>query len=289
MALLQALLSGLSVGCIYGLIALGFVLIYKATESVNFAQGDLMMVAALTAQSLIAVHGMSYWSAAAVTLCFMLVLGYCLDAWVVRRLIGKPQFAIVMLTFGIGAVLRAIAGWIWGYEPLSFASPFSSGAWNMGGVLITYDSFAMIGGTVLLCLALWVFFRFSRVGLLIQAASQNQLAAYYSGLDVRRVSSIVWALAAAISGVAGILIAPVSLADPNMGFMAIKAFAAAVMGGMGSIPGALVGGLLVGLIEQFGGLLLPHDLQEPAVFAGMFLVLILRPSGIFSQAFAKKV
>ncbi|MGX6565789.1 ABC transporter permease [Cupriavidus necator] len=284
----QLIFAGISVGCIYGLIALGFVIIYKATESVNFAQGDLMMVGAAFTLWLILKGGFPYQAALIVAVTAMFGLGYAIDALVVRRFIGKPRFSIVMLTFGIGAVMRSLAGLAWGYEPLSFPSPYGGKALHMGSAMVAADNVAIVAGTVALCIALYFFFRYAPAGLRIQAASQNQLAAGCVGIDVRRTYSLVWGLAAAIACVAGVLVAPIVLIDPNLGFMGIKAFAAAVIGGFGSLPGALLGGLLVGIIEQVTRSWLPAGWSELAVYGLLMLVLAVRPGGLVGQLHRKK-
>ncbi len=287
--LIQLAVNGIAVGCIYGLIALGFVLIYKATEMVNFAQGDLMMLGAFVAYTLISGLGLPYWLGLLGAVIIMAVLGYLLDAVLLRPVIGQPQFAIVMLTIGLGFILRAAAGFIWGHDPLSFETPFSGKVVNAGGVVIATENLAIIFGTVVLCIILYAFFRFTRLGVAMQAASQNQLAAYYMGIPVKRIFSMIWALSAGVAAVAGILLAPKFLIDPNMGFLGIKAFAAAVLGGFGSIPGALLGGLVIGVIEQIAGVYGPPGSHETAAYLALLLVLVLKPGGIFAQIGRKKV
>ena len=152
-----------------------------------------------------------------------------------------------------------------------------------------YDNLVVVVGTAILCVALWLFFRHSRIGVAMQAASQNQLAAYYCGVPVKRVTSFVWGISAAISATAGVLLAPISLIDPNMGLVGIKAFAAAIVGGFGSLPGAIVGGLVVGIAEQFVGRYLPPGLGEVSAYVILLAMLFVRPQGIFASLQQKKV
>ena len=154
---------------------------------------------------------------------------------------------------------------------------------------IGQENVAIIVGTLLLCLVLYLFFKYTRIGVAMQAASQNQLAAYYMGIPVRRVFSLIWAISAGVAVVAGVLVSPLTLIDPNMGFIGIKAFAAAVLGGFGSIPGALVGGLIIGVVEQAAGLWLPAGFMEVSAFLVLLIVLVLRPQGLFAQFVRKKV
>ena len=289
MEALQLLFSGVSHGCVYGLIALGFVLVYKATEMLNFAQGELMMIGAFVAFTLVNLAGLPFVLGAALTLVLMLGFGMALERGVLRPMIGEPPFAVLMLTIGLGFVLRAVAGAVWGNQPRTLDAPYAGEVLVLGGVVVGYDSLVVILGTALLCLALWLFFRFSRIGVAMQAASQNQLAAYYSGVPVKRITSLVWGISAAISATAGVLVAPIALIDPAMGLMGIKAFAAAIVGGFGSLPGAIVGGLIIGIAEQFVGRYLPPGLGEVSAFVILLLMLFVRPQGIFASLQAKKV
>lgn len=286
---LQLLISGLSQGCVYGLIALGFVLIYKATEMVNFAQGDLMMFGAFLAFSFVNVMGLPFVWAVLATLACMAVLGIVLERVVLRSMIGEPPFAVLMVTIGLGFMLRAVAGIIWGNEPRSLALPYAGGVVEVGELYIGYENIAIVLGTALLCAVLFVFFRFTRLGIAMQAASQNQLAACYVGISVSRIVSLVWALSAMIAATAGILVAPVVLVDPLMGFLGIKAFAAAIVGGFGSLPGAILGGLIIGVVEQFAGLYLPPGFANTTAYVILLLMLLVRPEGLFSTMQQKKV
>ncbi len=289
MEVLQLLISGISQGCVYGLIALGFVLIYKATEMVNFAQGDMMMLGAFIAFTLINTAGMSYVWGLLLTVLIMALIGVLIERILLRPMIGEPPFAVLMITIGLGFILRAVAGVIWGNEPRNIDSPFAGGVMRMGEVAIGYENIAIVCGTIVLCSLLYAFFRFSRMGVAMQAASQNQLAAYYVGIPVKRIFSIVWAMSAGIAATAGVLVAPVSLIDPLMGFIGIKAYAAAIVGGFGSLQGAMVGGLLIGIVEQFAGLYLPTGFADTSAYVILLLMLFVRPEGIFATIQRKKV
>jgi branched-chain amino acid transport system permease protein len=287
--LLQLVVNGAAAGCIYGLIALGFVLIYKATEMVNFAQGDIMMLGGFVAFSLIANFGLNYWVGALIAIAITAAFGYALDAIIIRRVIGQPQFAVVMLTLGLGFIFRAAAGITWGYDSVGFATPFTNKTVDVGGLVLGADNVSIIAGTLLLCLVLFLFFNRTRLGVAMQASSQNQLAAYYMGIPVRRVFSLIWAISAGVAAAAGILLSPVSMIDVNMGFLAIKAFAAAVIGGFGSIPGSIIGGVIVGIVEQLAGYYLPAGSQEVTANVVLLAMLILRPQGLFAERMGKRV
>jgi len=159
----------------------------------------------------------------------------------------------------------------------------------VGKVSVSHEYVAIIVGTVLLCSVLYAFFRYTKVGVAMQATSQNQLAAYYMGIPVKRMFSLIWAISAGVAAVAGVLLAPVSLIDVNLGFIGLKAFAAAVLGGFGSILGALIGGLTIGLIEMFAGTYLPQGFKDVAAYVVLLVVLAVRPQGMFGTVGRKKV
>ncbi|WP_158746379.1 branched-chain amino acid ABC transporter permease [Acidisphaera sp. L21] len=287
--LVQLTVSGASSGCIYGLIALGFVLVYKATEMVNFAQGEIMMLGGFTAYTLIAKAGLNYWLGAGLTVVIIAAFGFLLDLLVLRRLIGQKQFSVVMLTFGLASIFRAVAGMGWGYDPVGFVTPFTNKVVRVGGIVLSETSMSIIVGTVLLCTALYLFFARTRMGLAMQAASQNQLAAYYMGVPVKTVFSLVWAISAGIAAIAAVLLAPVAMVDVNMGLIGMNAFAGAVLGGFGSIPGAVIGGVVVGVVEQMAGYFLPAGFQETSANLVLLAVLIIYPQGLFGTLTRKRV
>ena len=287
----QLVISGLANGCVYGLIALGFVLIYKATEAVNFAQGDFMMFGAFICLGLTndAFWGMNFWLAVPLAIIIMAVLGSLFDWGVLRHMAGQSQTAIVILTIALGFVLRFAAGSIWSHEPVSLETPFAGEDVRAGGLVLGVDEVAIIVVTILLTILLYLFFSKTRLGVAMQAASQNQLAAYYMGIPVKRIQSLVWGLSGALAAVAGILFASKGAIEPNVGLLGIKAFAAAAIGGFGSLPGALVGGLIIGLVEQFASRYGVPGMSQIAPYGLLLLVLIFRPGGLFSQTQKKKV
>ena len=291
MEVLQLIVSGLANGCVYGLIALGFVLIYKATEQVNFAQGDMMMLGAFVALGLgnDAYLGIPFWLACVGAILAMAAIGWSIERTVLRRLLGQPQIAVMILTIALGFLLRFVAGAVWGHDPLTFENPVAGTNIRLGALVVGLDEVTVIAVTVLLTVALFAFFGRTRLGIAMQASSQNQLAAYYMGIPVKRIHGLTWALAGATAAVAGILLASKGSIDPGTGFLGIKAFAAAVIGGFGSLPGALAGGLIVGLIEPFASRYVAAGYAQIVPYAVMLVVLVIRPHGILAQVHAKKV
>lgn len=291
MDILQLLIGGIANGCIYGLVALGFVLIYKATEAVNFAQGDMMMIGAFITLTMVNDEwwGLPFGIGVILAIAIMACLSYLLEVVVIRKLFGQPQFAVVILTIALGFVLRFFAGVIWGHDPQSLETPFAGKSFDIGGLILGYDEAVVIIATAVLTISLYFFFQRTRLGVAMQAASQNQLAAYYMGIPVKWISSMIWAVAGVTATVAGILFAAKGAIDPASGLLGIKAFAAAVIGGFGSLPGALAGGLIIGIVEPMAQYFAPPGYSQIMPYAIMLIVLIVRPNGLFAQIQQKKV
>ncbi|MBN2568845.1 MAG: branched-chain amino acid ABC transporter permease [Deltaproteobacteria bacterium] len=290
MEILQILIVGLGQGCVYGLLALGFVMIYKASEIINFSQGDLMMLGTFFVFTFIMWFGLSYWLAVILAVIAMGFFGYGLDMTITRRMIGESPIATVVLTISLGYVLRMIATLIWGADFLVFPTPYSGKMISLFGLHLGMEHIVVIFATILISILLFVFFKYSTLGISMQAASQNQLAAYYMGINVKRVFSLVWAISAMIAVLAGVLLTPVlGMIYPHMGGIAIIAFAAAIIGGFGSLPGAFLGAIIIGVSEQLAANYMPAGVKESIAFLIMFLVLIVRPQGLFAQVYQKKV
>ncbi len=291
MQVLQLLVSGVAQGCIYGLIALGFVLIYKATETVSFAQGELMMLGAFLGLGLMAGLGFPFWLAVLAAVAAMALLGIALEFSIIRPILGQPAFSIVMLTIGIGYVARGAITMIpgLGTETHTLPVPFRNEVVRFGELVVAVEQLAVIGATAALSVLLYAMFRFSKIGIAMQAASQNQLAAYYMGIPVKRLNGLVWGLAAAVAAIAGLLLAPITFVHANMGFIGLKAFPAAVVGGFGSLPGAIVGGLVIGIVESMSGFFLPEGFKDIAAYVVVLLMLAIAPNGLFGERLAKKV
>lgn len=288
---IQIIVGGIAQGCVYGLIALGFVLIYKATETVNFAQGDLMMLGAFAGLAGMGLFGWPFWMAAIAAVVAMGMLGLLIERAIIRPVLGQPQFSIVMLTFGVGYVLRGAVTMVPGVgtDTHTLAVPYKGAMFSPGLLALGAEQLVVIGATAVLCVGLWLLFRFTRVGIAMQASSQNQLAAYYMGIPVQRLNGLVWALAAAVATFAGLLLAPVTFVHANMGFIGLKAFPAAIVGGFGSLPGAIVGGLVIGVVESLSGFYLPEGFKDVVPYVVVLLMLAIKPTGLFGERARKKV
>ena len=291
MEILQLTIAGVAIGCIYALIALGFVLIYKATEVVNFAQGDVMMLGAFVAFTFAGLWQFPFWLAVIFAIAALAVVGALFNRLLLRPIIGQPAFAAVMVTLAAGFVIRGVATMVpgWGADTYALKAPYSDGVIRIGELAILSDHIAIIVLTALLCAGLYLFFKNTRVGIAMQATSQNQLAANYVGIPVPRINMLIWGISAGVAAFAAVLLAPITFVHSNMGFIGLKAFPAAVVGGFGSIPGAIVGGLIIGLVESYAGFYLPEGFKDVAAYIVVLLVLLIRPSGIFAEMRRKKV
>ena len=291
MQFVQLVISGVALGCIYGLIALGFVLIYKATETVNFAQGELMMLGAFCGLAGSTLLGFPFWVSVLGTLAAMALFGVLTERLVIRPILGQPAFSIVMLTIGIGYVARGAITMIptIGTETHTLPVPYKDQVWRLGELVLSAEQVVVIGVTAVLCALLYAMFRFTRLGIAMQAASQNQLAAYYMGIPVKRLNGLVWGLAALVAAIAGLLLAPITFVYANMGFIGLKAFPAAVVGGFGSLPGAIVGGLIIGVVESLAGFYLPEGFKDTAAYIVVLIMLMVKPNGLFGEKLRKKV
>lgn len=291
---LQLLVSGTAIGCIYALIALGFVLIYKATETVNFAQGDLMMIGGFAGLTAMTILGLPFAPAFVVSVVAMAMLGMATERIVLRPLLGQPAFTVLMVTIGLGYLARGLVTMIpyWGTETHMLPVPYKDEVIWLGGrdgLVISVEHLVIILVTLALVVLLYLFFRHTRLGIAMQATSQNQLAAFYMGIPVRRVNMLIWGLSSAICGAAGLLLAPITFVHANMGLVGLKAFPAAVVGGFGSIPGALVGGLIIGIVESLSGFYLPEGFKDIAAYVFVLIMLVVRPNGLFGENLTKKV
>jgi branched-chain amino acid transport system permease protein len=288
---LQIVISGSAQGCIYGLIALGFVLIYKATETVSFAQGELVMLGAFGGLAAMGFMGLPFWLAVPIAIAAMALLGIVLERLVIRPILGQPVFSIVMLTIGVGYVARGLITMIPGIgtDTHTLAVPYKDEVWNLGALVLNVEQVVVIMATLVLCIGLFAVFKYSKVGIAMQASSQNQLAAYYMGIPVKTLNGLVWGLAAAVAAIAGLLLAPITFVHANMGFIGLKAFPAAVVGGFGSLPGAIVGGLIIGIVESLSGFYLPDGFKDVAAYIVVLVMLVVMPNGLFGEKLRKKV
>lgn len=285
----QQILIGIAFGCIYALVALGFVLIYKATDVVNFAQGELMMIGAFVAYTFLISLKIPYYFGFPLAIIAMALLGILIERVAIRPLIGKSFFSIVMATIGLSIIMRNLAGIIWSYHTFSYPPIFPRELIKLGPVPISPVYVVIISGAAVLMVALYCFFKFHRIGLAMRATQQNPLVADLMGLGVKKIFSYTWALGSAVGAIAGILVAFIQFVHVNLGFLGLKAFPAAVLGGFGSIPGAIVGGLIIGISENVAGLYFSEGIKNIFAYIILIGILIIKPEGIFGIHERKKV
>lgn len=291
--LLQTIVNGLAQGCVYALVALGFVLIYKATGVINLAQGDLMMAGAYLYLALTAFGELRAPLAFALAILLAALLGAMIERTLMRRLADEPEFIVLMATAGLAVVLRSAVGMSFSHETYRVPSLIEEHLYRLGGVTVAGEQVLTISVTVALSGLLFAFFRLTRFGIAMRAVADNRYAAHLMGVDVARMFTLTWAMAAAVAATGGILLANLSYLHTNMGVVGLRALPAAVLGGMTSVPGALVGGLIIGLVENLSGVYLDRylggGLKEVLAFAVLLVVLLLRPTGLFGLPDRKRV
>ena len=280
LSLLQVLSSGIAIGCVYGLVALSFVLIYKATATVSFMQGDLLMVGGFAG---LALHLTAGWPLAFAVLGAVLavaLLGAGLERLVLRRALGQPHLVAVLLTFGLGMMLRGGVASVPAAAQDMYRLPFATDTVALGALVVAASHLWVVCATVVLMLLLAAFFHFSRAGLALRACAEDARMAALMGVPVARMHTLAWALGAGLAAVAGLLLAPITFVHLNMGFIALKAFPAAVLGGLSSLPGALAGGIFIGVVEAMAGLLLPEGAKDVVPYVLLMAALLLFPQGL---------
>jgi len=289
---IQQVVSGLATGGIYASLALALVMIYQATDVVNFAQGELAMFATYICWSLINA-GMPYWAAFLTTLATAFVGGVVIERVVIRPVENAPILSIVMVTLGLLVICNSVAGWIWTYLQKPFPSPFSPDPFKVGNVVFGAHDVGQIEVTLLVLLCIYLFFRFTPLGLAMRAAAHNPVSSRLVGIRVGWMLALGWGLAAVFGAVAGMMVAPVLTLEPNlMGGVQIYAFAAATLGGFTSPGGAVLGGFIVGVVENLVGTYVSFigtELKFTVALAMIIVVLLVKPTGLFGSTVVKRV
>jgi branched-chain amino acid transport system permease protein len=290
--LIQQIVSGLATGSIYGSLALALVMIYQATDVVNFAQGEMAMFSTYLAWTLLNA-GLPYWVAFVGTLAIAFVGGLLLERILIRPVESAPVLAIVIVCIGLLVILNSVAGWIYSYIQKPFPSPFPSTPLRVGNIYFGAHTIGALAVTLLVLLGLYVFFRFTTLGLAMRAAAQNPFSSRLCGIRVGWMLAIGWGLAALVGAVAGMMVAPIVFLDPNMmSGILIYAFASATLGGFTSPGGAVLGGLIVGVIENLVGTyvgFIGTELKLTVALALILTVLVVRPSGLFGRPAVHRV
>jgi branched-chain amino acid transport system permease protein len=289
---LQQVVSGIAQGAIFASLALALVLIYNAMGLVNFAQGEMAMMATFVAFTLIS-RGVNYWIALPVTLVIAFAGGIAIQRIVIRPVERAPLLTLVIITLGLATLLNGLAGALFGYVPRSFPSPFSVQTVDILGAFVSYRDLGVIAVSGVVLLAIYILLQRTTVGLTLRAAAHHPEASRLLGVHVSWMLALGWGLASAVGAVSGIMVAPIILLEPNMmQTVIIYAFAAAVLGGIESPLGAVIGGLIVGVTVNLAGAYLPFvggDLQLAVALAIIIGVLVLKPNGLLGRPSVRRV
>jgi branched-chain amino acid transport system permease protein len=291
-AFLQQVVSGIASGGIFASLALALVLIYNAMGLINFAQGEMAMFATFIAFALID-RGLSYWIAFPLTLAIAFAGGVLIQRVVIRPVERAPLLTLVIMTLGLATLVNGLAGFMWGYVPRAFPSPFPVQTVNLLGVFVSYQDIGVIAVSAVVLLLIYLLLQRTTVGLTMRAAAHHPEASRLLGVRVSWMLALGWGLAAAVGAVSGIMVAPVLFLEPNMmQSIIIYAFAAAVLGGIESPLGAVIGGLIVGVTVNLAGAYLPFvggDLELAVALAIIIGVLLVRPNGLFGRPSVRRV
>ena len=290
---LVLLTNGIMIGLMYALIALGFVLIYKATDAINFAQGEFVMFAGFIAAGMAATAGFSFWVSAAIAIAGMVALGFGLERVVLRPLIGRPIIAVVMATIGLAAVLRGVAVLLFGAGTQAIVMPVGDTPLFLGPVMLPPVQLIGAGVSILFLAGFTWFFLKSRVGIAMRAVADNQQVSMAMGINIRRYFALAWALAGIVSALGGVVWGSMLGIDNQLALVGLKVFPVVILGGLDSVAGAVIGGLIVGIVENLAaGYLDPYvggGTKDFAPYVLMILVLMIRPEGIFGRRRIERV
>jgi branched-chain amino acid transport system permease protein len=288
-AFLQQLLAGLATGGIYASVALALVMIYQSTHHVNFAQGEMAMFSTYIAWAMMQA-GLPYWAAFMLTVVLSFGMGALIEFTVIRPVRDAPVLSVVVVFIGLLVIFHSLAGWLFGYTIKQFPSPFPGNAWY-GSTFMSPHEVGAIGVTLTVMLVLFIFFRFTPLGLAMRAAAQNPMSSRLVGINVSRMLMLGWGLAGAVGAIGGMMVAPVVFLDPGMmSGVLIYAFAGALIGGIDNPAGAVLGGFIVGVLENLiGTYVVGTELKLSVALVLIVGVLIVRPSGLLGRTIVTKV
>ncbi len=288
---LQLLVSGLSFGSLYALIALAMVIIYKTSEVPNFGQGEMAMISTFVAFTLLVTNEYSFAVSFIGAIVFAAALGIFLEFVFLRRAKDPNILSLILITLGFEMILYGLASWKWGADQKNLPFPVSDfDVINIGSAVISYLNIATLLITLSLMFILFLFFKYTKVGIAMKATQQNATAARINGIRTNRILSITWAMSSMIGAVAGILLAPIATLDPNLMMEPLlKGFSAAVLGGMTTLVGAALGGYILGIIENLFGGYVSLEFKSVVAFGIIVLVLCFKPSGLFARHYVRKV
>jgi branched-chain amino acid transport system permease protein len=292
--LIQLLANGLIVGALYGVVAMSFVLIYKASQVVNFAQGEFLLIGAWVCWWLLTTFQVPFLWGMLITLVFMLIFGVALQVIVLRPLIGEPIISVIMVTIGLSTIFQALMKWMFGTNAQPFPPIFRTETVDLGGLQIQTIYLMSLAVSLVMMAALGWFFQATKHGLAMRATAFDQQVAQSLGISVKKVFAMAWAISAIVSAVAGVVVGVVNSVSPALSTYGIKVFPAVILGGLDSIAGAVFGGLIVGLLENLAHFVDSEylhwgNLYEIAPFYVLVIILMLKPYGLFGTRDIERV
>jgi branched-chain amino acid transport system permease protein len=292
--LLQLVISGLVVGSIYALVGLGFVIIYKSSSILNFAQGELLMLGAYVCLAIFTTFRVPFLAAFALTLAFSVLLGILMERVLLRPMIGEPVISVIMLTLGLASVLKAVVQGIWGTDTRPYPEIFPTAPVRIGPLPVSQGYLYSVASVLVLLGLFSAFFKYSRAGIAMRATAFSQQVALSMGISVKRIFAIAWSIAAVVSAVGGVLLGGVrGGVDGAFALFGLKVIPVVILGGLDSVAGAIVGGLIMGILENLaGGYLDPlfgGGVKEVAPFVALVAILSVRPYGLFGKVKIERV
>ncbi|HHX8718338.1 branched-chain amino acid ABC transporter permease [Vibrio alginolyticus] len=284
--LLQLVINGVIVGMLYGVVAMCFVLIYKSTQVVNFAQGEFLLIGAWVCWAVLVHLQLPFFIGFLLTLAFMMIFGIAVQTIVLRPLIGEPIISVIMVTIGLSMFFQALMKWIFGVSAVSYPQVFETNVVNIGGLNVEFAYILSLIFSMLIMGAFYWFFKFSKMGLAMRATAFNQQVAQSLGISIKKVFAISWAISAMVSATAGIVIGIVNGVSDALSIIGIKVFPAVILGGLDSVVGAIVGGITIGVLENLAEFfdsqyLQVGNLYNIAPFYVLLIILAFKPYGLF--------
>lgn len=286
---LNLVASGLVIGSIYGLIAIAFAIIFKTTGVLNFAQGEVMMLVAYVSWSLGTELVLPFPALVLVSVALAAAIGIVIERLFIRPMIGQPTFAVIMVTIGLAVLLRSLIVLVWGNEAQAFEASVAGSLVEIGPVVLFSEQIFAVVLFMIVAVLVFVFFRYTRIGVAMRATAQDETTALLMGVDVRRISALAWAIAAVVSGLAGIAFAMMFSRAPDMWFMGLRAFPATILGGLDSALGSGFGGLIIGVIGDLSEGYIGQGLKEISGFVVIIVILMVRPYGLFGEKELERV
>ena len=291
--LLQLIIQGLAIGSVYALVALGFVLIYKASSVINFAQGELLMVGAYICLALLTTYQVPFWAGFLLTMAFSVILALSVERFILRPMIGEPIISIIMITIGLSLVLKSIIAAVWGTQIRVFPAIFPQTPVQVGRIMVSQVYIYTFLASMVFLVLFALFFKYSRMGIAMRATANSNQVALSMGISVKKVFAVSWCVAAVVSAVGGILIGNINGVNITLSNVGLKVFPAVILGGLDSIPGAVLGGLIIGILENLSGGYLDHyfggGVKEVAPFVILVIILMIKPYGLFGTEEIERV